>query len=601
MSSFKNSKKNDAGNLLPPRRPTLAKYIILAIMLHVVFVIVYIYFTRQRTESRSEQKEPTVKVVPVSPKREIRHHQTKFIRSSSYLSLDRPAAPSRLVNPPLSETESAITPIKGQAQHLQLLSYSNRKESKGLVYNFQSSVKRKLYRAFVVPKRSPPMDGELYLPNEKQVLSANSAVAPTRHNLAPRTQTRTIQAEQILQTMIFSKTSTTPYRGEIGKKKAAATTSLSLPIDIATKLKKTSPSGPLITGNFNSTTQQTSLARRTVGKTVRFEHFEHVKKGSHQSSKLVMQKETQFLESLSNYATLQPVLPQLIDDYLADLIRRLTLPILQRYSEPKVRFLVKNLTYRDLGLESEGTKFLSGLVKAEIKRHDRAELLSPADILRDPQLLITGELWDDSNEIKVHLRLLNPGTGHEISTSDSSFHSRMLPRKMKVQPPAGENLNIIKQVVELMKQNFPRGGDFQVGVWPDKGLDAVYLEGDKLMVYILPEKDAYLHVDYYQIDGKVVHLLPNERKNNFVKGGHAYIVGDPASSGYQFVVDAPFGEEVLVVVASQQPIGIMAQELIEPAEPYIKQLTNLLARQRSNVQMAGTHYIVLTQARKSEY
>jgi hypothetical protein len=173
----------------------------------------------------------------------------------------------------------------------------------------------------------------------------------------------------------------------------------------------------------------------------------------------------------------------------------------------------------------------------------------------------------------------------------------MVPDKVEIQPPAGENLSMIQRMVELMNRNFPRGGDFQLGVWPDKGLDAVYLEGESLMVYILPETDAYLHVDYYQIDGKVVNLLPSEHENNFIKGGEPYIIGDPKKGGYEFKISDPFGEELLVVVASQNPLGAITHGLIEPAEPYIKRLAKSLIRHRKKALMAGTHYIVLTKKR----
>jgi len=119
-----------------------------------------------------------------------------------------------------------------------------------------------------------------------------------------------------------------------------------------------------------------------------------------------------------------------------------------------------------------------------------------------------------------------------------------------------------------------------------------------LMVYILPEKDAYLHVDYYQIDGKVVHLLPSQDESNYVKAGDPYIIGDPKSGGYEFKVSDPFGEELLVVVASQNPLGTIAHNLIEPAEPYIKRLADSLGRQRKKTLMAGSHYIVLTKKRE---
>jgi hypothetical protein len=211
--------------------------------------------------------------------------------------------------------------------------------------------------------------------------------------------------------------------------------------------------------------------------------------------------------------------------------------------------------------------------------------------------VIEGEMWDDSDKINVRLWSLDHGSGRRMSTADLSVQRKMVPDKVEIQPPAGENLSMIQRMVELMNRNFPRGGDFQLGVWPDKGLDAVYLEGESLMVYILPEKDAFLHVDYYQIDGKVVHLLPSQDESNYVKAGNPYIIGDPKSGGYEFKVSEPFGEELLVVVASQNPLGVIAHDLIEPAEPYIKRLAKSLGRHRKKALMAGTHYIVLTKKR----
>jgi hypothetical protein len=263
--------------------------------------------------------------------------------------------------------------------------------------------------------------------------------------------------------------------------------------------------------------------------------------------------------------------------------------------------MAKSLTYRDLGLESESTKFISGLIKAEIEKQERAELLMPTAVFRNPQLVIEGELWDDSDEIEIRLRLLNFTTGQAMSTADSRFSRKLLPKQVKIEPPSGDNLTIIQKVVKLLNKYFPRGGEFQVGVWPDKGTDTVYVEGDNLVVYIRPEKDAYLYVDYYQIDGNVVHLLPNEQENNFVKGGARYILGDPTGGGYQFIVNAPFGEEMLVVVASQKRLKVLTDGIIEPAAPYIKRLDQSLSRQEKKALTAGTHYIILTKRRDSQH
>ena len=151
-----------------------------------------------------------------------------------------------------------------------------------------------------------------------------------------------------------------------------------------------------------------NLNHETIKGAVRFETTE---KATYLKPKTVWQKEPELMTLLSNYAPQQPELPQLIEDHISDAVKRLIQPALQGYSEPVVRILAKNLTYRDLGLESEGTKFLSGLVKAEIEKQDGVELLSPADVSQNPQIVIEGEMWDDSGEIKCPLVVYGPRIG----------------------------------------------------------------------------------------------------------------------------------------------------------------------------------------------
>jgi hypothetical protein len=768
MSSIKNSKKNDIGNLLPQRRPRLARYIALAVILHVAFVIVYIYFTQRKPEDRAEVRTPPVKVVPLSPqKNELRRHPVESPSASSFRAASRPMTPSRLMSlpdrnnslpppgrsdsPPMNQfihptksnliTASALKGVfpdrkadpemeawpdkqisqadmqlvsrsgshfaapfpKRPAQPPAPLPISGWQQLIGLTEPFQSSLPRKQDTAIVDPLRSPAKHPALYLPEKKQLLpigmkkgslpleqtlpSRNQmvlinelrpeaqrlvrqpivavkfkflspeqgkvslppkihtvapgkpalknfavqmlaaspagpdgtdgvaaqarmnpadvqtlalraeirSVAPLKHRPFSQPQTRPVNADKILQPINLSEESSGSARDAKSEKKPFAATSLPFPEGITADLQAAKPSRLLQPGKLPAISQKENLSRE---KTIGAVRIETTEKATYLRPKTVWQEEPELLPPLSKYAPLQPDLPQLIEDHLADVVKRLIQPALQKYSEPVVRILAKNLTYRDLGLESEGTKFLSGLLKAEIEKQDGLELLSPADVSRNPQIVIEGEMWDHSDKIQVRLWSLDRRSGRRMSTADLSFQREMVPGKVKIQPPSGKNLSMIQRMVELMKQNFPRGGDFQLGVWPDKGLDAVYLEGESLMVYILPEKDAFLHVDYYQIDGKVVHLLPSQNESNYVKAGDPYIIGDPKSGGYEFKVTEPFGQELLVVVASQNPLGVLAHDLIEPADPYIKRLAESLGMQREKGLMAGSHYIVLTKKRE---
>ena len=650
MSGINNSKKNDAGNLLPQRRPRLGKYIALAIMLHVVFVIVHIYLTQREPEDRSEEKIPAVKVVPVSPqKNDLLRHQAETPSAASIRMTGRSMRPPRLMSlpnkdsftsppprlerspmnrvihsttsnltdalatsegysdsnstremeawpekqiaqrdmqfAPLSTSLSTVPSPKKPVKPSKSLPITSWKQMVGLAEPFQSPVKRTQETEFAAPARSPAMHPE---PSQ---LSETSSIIPPQHRPFSPPQPRLINIDKITQPIIFSKISTERDQDGDSEKMPPVATSLSFPKDFPEVLQADRPARSFQTGKLPKIIQKINLSQDTIRAAVRFETAE---KATYLNSEMVWQKTPERLPPLSNYAPLLPELPRLIEEHLADGVKRLTRPALQNYSEPMVRILAKNLTYRDLGLESEATKFLSGLVKAEIEKQDGVELLSPADVTRNPHIVIEGEMWDDSDEIKLRLWSMDQESDRKISAADLSFRRKMVPDKVEIQPPSGENLNMIQRMVELMNQHFPHGGDFQLGVWPDKGLDAVYLEGESLMVYIRPEKDAYLHVDYYQIDGKVVHLLPSKQESNYIKGGNVYIIGDPKSGGYEFKVSEPLGEELLVVVASQNPLGAIAHDLIEPAEPYITRLSDSLARQRKKTLMAGSHYIILT-------
>jgi hypothetical protein len=94
---------------------------------------------------------------------------------------------------------------------------------------------------------------------------------------------------------------------------------------------------------------------------------------------------------------------------------------------------------------------------------------------------------------------------------------------------------------------------FKVKVWTNKD-DGTYRAGDRLIVYVQSEKDAYLKVDYYQANGKVVHLVPNLfGQQAFIHAGEVLSFGGKGSP-FEFVVAPPYGSEAIKVLASTRPI-----------------------------------------------
>lgn len=84
--------------------------------------------------------------------------------------------------------------------------------------------------------------------------------------------------------------------------------------------------------------------------------------------------------------------------------------------------------------------------------------------------------------------------------------------------------------------------------------DLTYRAGDTLSVEFTAEREAYLYLLYHQADGSSLLLFPNEaRSDGHVAANQSVTVPQP-NEEFRFRVAAPFGAEVLQVVASLKPL-----------------------------------------------
>jgi Domain of unknown function (DUF4384) len=105
----------------------------------------------------------------------------------------------------------------------------------------------------------------------------------------------------------------------------------------------------------------------------------------------------------------------------------------------------------------------------------------------------------------------------------------------------------------------PSQPTFGLKVWTNKA-DGRFHQGEKLIVYVQSERDAYLKLDYFQADGTVAHLVPNMyRGQAFITGGKTYSFGDEASPE-QYVINEPYGTETIKAITGVQPFEAAADE-----------------------------------------
>ena len=122
-------------------------------------------------------------------------------------------------------------------------------------------------------------------------------------------------------------------------------------------------------------------------------------------------------------------------------------------------------------------------------------------------------------------------------------------------------------------QVLPSAPGFGLRLWTNKS-DGRFLEGERLIVSVSPERDGYLKLDYFQADGTVVHLVPNLfRGQAMVKAGQTYTFGDDASPEH-FVIQGPYGDETIKAILSARPIEIPddSGQPIDRSRDYLKNL-----------------------------
>ncbi len=108
-----------------------------------------------------------------------------------------------------------------------------------------------------------------------------------------------------------------------------------------------------------------------------------------------------------------------------------------------------------------------------------------------------------------------------------------------------------------------------------------YGEGERVIIrmksYDFP---AYVYVDFFDVDGNVLHLRPNQWEPlQFYEPGANITVGDDGSGqpAIKLIVRPPFGRELAVAYASSEPIYEGLRDTIEPAAPYLAYLRTRIA------------------------
>jgi type IV/VI secretion system ImpK/VasF family protein len=142
------------------------------------------------------------------------------------------------------------------------------------------------------------------------------------------------------------------------------------------------------------------------------------------------------------------------------------------------------------------------------------------------------------------------------------------------------------EVLQAISDHLPGNGT------PDPSLQFIpneangqFHEGENLLLKLsVPAIKGYFYLDYYQKDGSVVHMLPNPvDRNNLLDGDPGEItIGAPPFKRI-YPVSPPFGQEMVVALASPVPLFQLQRQEVEGRKSYLSELSQQLKEQGEKV------------------
>ncbi|MBB5458248.1 serine/threonine-protein kinase [Paraburkholderia sp. Cpub6] len=144
---------------------------------------------------------------------------------------------------------------------------------------------------------------------------------------------------------------------------------------------------------------------------------------------------------------------------------------------------------------------------------------------------------------------------------------------LDVRPLADDKCDFVKALAPFLVRNWQAGRVASLQMRPPSGF---LTENDSLVVDLkAPPFDSFATVDYYQLDGHVVHMVPSRLwpDNQMQSNGGPYTIGSNAGD---WTVSKPFGSEMVVLVVTPVPLFDKLRPESEARADYLRALETRL-------------------------
>jgi hypothetical protein len=158
------------------------------------------------------------------------------------------------------------------------------------------------------------------------------------------------------------------------------------------------------------------------------------------------------------------------------------------------------------------------------------------------------------------------------------------------------------EVVKLLTPYRQRNLDRHDGlaVTPTTGHSDRFVKDEQVIVKLIQANhDGYLYVDYYTVEGQVIHLFPNQREphsGQLISASQQLDVGQSGVQGGGWItVDAPFGQELISVISSAKPLYEGLRPDSEAANAYLPLLKQAVTANRADDKFVADFMTIQTE------
>ncbi len=282
------------------------------------------------------------------------------------------------------------------------------------------------------------------------------------------------------------------------------------------------------------------------------------------------------------------------DQVLADMPHILD-HMLDNHYMPSVQVGLGSFTYADTQLPSPFARWFEDELRLALAQTSKMKLFDKqVAAAMDPAIraqyaeffgkdradsILYGKYALDSGAVLVTMTLTDLATGGLIAETRYRVPNVVVPDSVSVKPTVttAQTAAALSMLVPGSAVQSATGGEFQLSLATDRGIGAVYRDGEKLVLYVTSNKDAYLKLYHIDVNGVAQLIWPNRfGGTGKIRAGEALTFPGKGDK-FQFVLGRPYGTEYIKAVASTTPFTTMEADFSDLQGPAAAAITRGLS------------------------